>query len=110
MAPEATRTRPPCFCASSIRSGQEGTPPALTDEDRQILIVTSDSVKVRSGFLDRVANYCQTVEQLVAVFRHITPISFPAHEKFAVNDSPETKLHRLVDACREMIGSQGSDD
>ncbi|NCA13962.1 MAG: hypothetical protein EBS89_07485, partial [Proteobacteria bacterium] len=81
-----------------------GTPPALSDEDRKILIVTTETVKVRSGFLDRVASYCQSVDQLMAIFRHITPTSFPSHEKFALNDSPESKLHRLVDACREIIG------
>ena len=81
------------------------TPPApLTDEEREVAILTADSVKVKAGFLDRVATYCQSVDQLMAVFSVIQPIAYPTHQDFAKNDSEEFKLVRKLEACSDIIG------
>lgn len=85
--------------------GHGTAPTPLTDDERSLVIVTADSVKVKSGFLDRVATYCQSVDQLMAIFSLITPVAYPGYDKFAESDSDEERLNRKVEACREIIGS-----
>ena len=88
--------------------GSGAVPAPLTAEERLLLIVTADSVKVKSGFLDRVATYCQNIDQLMAIFALITPVAYPGYDKFAESDSDEERLNRKVDACREIIGNNRS--
>lgn len=90
--------------------GSGETPAAFTDEERANLIVNEDSVKVKAGFLDRVAGYCQTVDQLSAVFKIIKPTAYPTHWHFATSDSDETRLERKLDVCREIVGSWKKDN
>jgi uncharacterized membrane protein YkoI len=84
--------------------GKAPAPAPLTDEERELVIATADSVKVKAGFLDRVADYCQSVDQLMAIFSVIQPIAYPAHQAFAKNDSEEFKLVRKLEACSDIIG------
>lgn len=85
--------------------GSTPAPAAFTDDERNVLMVNEDSVKVKAGFLDRVAGYCQTVDQLAAVFKIIEPTAYPSHYHFAEHDNDERKLERKLEVCREVVGS-----
>lgn len=77
---------------------------ALTPAERALIIKRDPGIKVKAGFIGRVCNYVHSVEQLKAVFKVIVPIAYPAHQKFAVNDTPEARANRLKDATADIIG------
>lgn len=76
----------------------------LTDEERDLVLVHQDQMKVKPGFFDRVKGYCKTVEELKEVFGVITPVHFLSHAKFAVADTPQERQDRLVEAVGNFLG------
>jgi hypothetical protein len=77
---------------------------ALTVEERGLVIKRDPGIKVKADFYARVCSYCHSVEQLKAIFKVIVPIAYPTHQKFGINDSPETLAKRLVNAAADIIG------
>lgn len=77
---------------------------ALTPEDRAIILKRDPGIRVKADFYARVCSYCHSVEQLKAIFKVIIPIAYPAHPKFGINDSPELRTKRLVNAAADIIG------
>jgi hypothetical protein len=59
-------------------------------------------------FLDRVCNYANSFEELNAIMTMFVPVHFCRSVKFAVSDSHETKVERLIDEARAKIA--GSSD
>lgn len=92
------------FLTSKPDENGEATVQALTPEERSLIIKRDTGIKVKAGFYGRVCNYCHSVEQLKAVFKVVIPIAYPAHQKFGINDSPENRAKRLVNAAADVIG------
>lgn len=85
--------------------GSSKAPAPLTPDERALIVQRSAQMQIKAGFFDRVATYCQSVEQLMAVFMIIKPIVYPAYAKFAVNDSESEKLERKKEAVAEILGT-----
>jgi hypothetical protein len=79
-------------------------PEALTPEEKQLVTHFRSDVNVRAGFYDRVASYCQNIDQLMGVFKLIQPIVYPSYLKFAMADSEAEKSKRLVAVAKEIVG------
>ena len=92
------------FLTSPADEDGNCTVAALTPAERQLIIKRDSGIKVKAGFIGRVCNYCHSVDQLKAVFKVIVPIAYPAHQKFAINDTPERRAVRLKDAAADIIG------
>jgi hypothetical protein len=80
------------------------TPEALTIEEKKLVTSYRSDINVRAGFYDRVSSYCQSVEQLMAIFKLIQPIVYLAYLKYAVQDSEKEKAERLTEVAREIVG------
>jgi hypothetical protein len=63
-----------------------------------------NNVDVKKGFLDRVCSYVSSIEQLKAIFTVIKPIIWPGQVKFAVNDNPTEKNHRMWMEAKDILG------
>lgn len=77
---------------------------ALTPEERALVVKRDPGIKVKAGFYQRVCSYVRSADQLKAVFQVIVPIAYPAHHKYAINDTPEERAGRLVKAAADIIG------
>lgn len=83
----------------------KGTPPCLTEQEQSMIVVQRDSVKVKAGFYARVATYCRSPEQVMAIFSLIQPVVYPAHHKFALSDTVTEQAERRIQAAAEIIGA-----
>lgn len=62
-------------------------------------------------FLDRVCNYANTFEELNAIMTMFVPVHFCRSVKFAVSDSRDDKIDRLISEAKSTIaGSSGVSD
>ena len=61
-----------------------------------------------SKFLDRICNYANTFEELNAIMTMFVPVHFCRSVKFAVSDSHDLKIERLMNEARSAIS--GSSD
>ena len=80
---------------------------AFTDEERQVILSSKDKCKVRDGegFLHRIAHRAKTKQQLEAFLKHfVTPVHFPSHAKFAINDTSEARNRRMVNEAAGILG------
>jgi hypothetical protein len=82
----------------------------FTESEQAMIIERDPGVQVKSGFLDRVATYCQSLDQLLAIFSVIQPIFYPSYAKFAVNDDQKIKTNRLIEAASCILGSNNQDN
>jgi hypothetical protein len=82
--------------------GQKTEP--ITEEERAVVLVNQPSIQVKHGFLDRVANYCKTAEQLHGVFTVITPVAYAKGGKFGISDTTDEIRTRLVTMAAEILG------
>jgi hypothetical protein len=76
----------------------------LTDEERDLVLVHQDQMKVKPGFFDRVKGYCESVDDLKRVFKVIVPVYFLSHAKFALSDTPQERHNRLTEAVGSILG------
>lgn len=92
------------FLVAQATPGENVEVEPLTPAERALIIKRDPGIKVKSGFLGRICNYAHSVDQLKAIFKVIVPIAYPAHQKFAINDTPESRANRLKDAVGDIIG------
>ena len=78
----------------------------LTNEEKAALINRDNGVTVRNGFLERVCTYAKNADQLLAIFKMIQPVVYPAYPKFAVSDNPVDQGNRKIAAAAEILGTQ----
>jgi hypothetical protein len=76
----------------------------LTDEEREVTIRTTSKIVVKKGFLERIITYANTLDEIKAIFKVITPISFPSHPKFGISDTPPVRSARLVRSAADILG------
>ena len=62
-------------------------------------------ITVKSGFYNRVATYVQNVDQLLAIFKVIQPVVYPAYPKFAQSDTVVNQTERKKAAADDIIGT-----
>ena len=85
-------------------NGDMNNPPEpFTPEERSIVVKRDTGVVVRAGFYSRVATYAENVEQLIGIFKVIVPVHYPAHAKFAVNDTACQVGVRKVEIASEIL-------
>ena len=83
---------------------------ALTPQEKATVVKTDPGVVVKTDFYARVASYCETAEQLSAVFAVIKPIAYPSHVKFAIGDSDVKRTQRKISAASDIMTRNSSDD
>lgn len=83
--------------------GTEPVPDPLTPEERELVMDRSPNATVRAGFLNRVANYVRSVDQLMAVFGVIQPKVYPSYLEYAVSDDAATKSARKQGALKGIL-------
>ena len=93
-----------------VWDGTGDTPEPLTPDEQAIVIESRNGVTVKGGFYDRVATYCQNVQQLLGVFKVIKPIFAMGFLKFALSDTETDKTRRKIEAAAEILGTTTSDD
>lgn len=76
----------------------------FTDEEAEELLELKPQVKVKTGFLTRVTNYVNNLDQLRIVFSIIIPVHFPQIKKFAASDTAEEKNRRHLETAADIIG------
>ena len=89
------------FLTASGKTTIEG----LTDDEKIALIHRDSGVTLRDGFLERVCAYAKSVDQLIAIFNLIKPVSYPAYPKFAVGDNPVEQSNRKIAAAADILGT-----
>jgi hypothetical protein len=82
--------------------GQKTEP--ITEEERAVVLLNQPNIQVKHGFLDRVANYCKTAEQLHGVFTVVSPVAYARAGKFGISDTSDEIRTRLVTAAAEILG------
>ena len=93
-----------------VWDGTGDAPEALTPDEQAIAIESRYGVTVRGGFYDRVATYCQNVDQLLGVFKVVKPIFSMGFLKFAVSDTSTDKTRRLIESAAEILGTSTTDN
>lgn len=78
-------------------------PEPLTPDEKRVALSQAPAVTVKSGFVDRVADYCSTVDQVLGVFQLLIPKYYPAHMKFAVSDGVASQSGRRISAASEIL-------
>ena len=81
------------------------TPTALTPEEKAMVVERSPGMSVKAEFYNRVCNYAQNVDQLMAIFKVIIPICYPVYAKFAINDTETDKTQRKIAAAADILGT-----
>lgn len=74
----------------------------LTDEERAVSVQKIEVVSVKDGILERIKQYCNSVQQLVMLFKVIRPTNFVSHVKVE-GLTPEQEVDWLVESARELI-------
>ncbi len=77
----------------------------LTPEELALARTTIGSTKVKEGFLARVCQYCNTEEQLAAVFQVIQPQQSFKGAEFGINDAEDVRRERLLDFANDVLGT-----
>lgn len=98
------------LAALALWDGTGDAPEALTPEEKGLVFVRKNGLSAAAGFYDRVATYCQNVDQLMAIFKIVKPIAYPVYAKFAMNDSPADKTRRLIESAADILGTATFDD
>ncbi len=83
----------------------DGTVKPPTPEEQQLGLEVKPNCRVKSGFLERVAGYAQTKEQLSAIFKVIAPVAFAKGGKFGISDSLDEKNTRLLQEAAKILGT-----
>jgi hypothetical protein len=78
----------------------------LTEREREIVVVKEDRIKVKDGFLARVRLYCISLEEVKAIFRIIVPTNYLSHVQWAIQDTPEQKIDRMVKEFTSLVGEK----
>ena len=91
--------------AAFLSASSQVTLDALTNEEKLVLISRDSGVSVRYGFLERVTNYAKSADDLLSIFRLISPVVYPAYPKYAVSDTPMDQSKRKVLAAADIIGA-----
>lgn len=76
-----------------------------TQAERELGLEIKPNCRVKSGFLERVAGYAQTKDQLSAIFKVITPVAFAKGGKFGISDSLDEKNTRLLQEAAKILGT-----
>lgn len=93
-----------------VWDGTGDVPEPLTPDEQAIVIESRYGVTVRGGFYDRVATYCQNVQQLLGVFKVIKPIFAMGFLKFALSDTETDKTRRKIEAAADILGTETSEN
>ena len=108
-ADEASQVAGKKLAALLMWQGADPAPEPLTLEEKALVIDRSPSIAVKAGFYDRVATYCNSVDELMAVFSVIQPIAYPGYPKFAMNDTDTDKTARKIKAAADILGTETTD-
>lgn len=103
-ADEATKNAGRKLISLVMWDGSGAAPEALTVEEKRLVTNFKTGLNVRAGFYDRVAGYCQNLDQLRAVFTLIKPIVSLAYLKWGMQDSETDKAKRMLIVAKEIIG------
>ncbi len=76
----------------------------FTDEEADELLEYKAQLKVKTGFLSRVTQYVNSLEQLRMVFSIVKPVRFPQAKKFAAADNAEERNRRLLSTACDILG------
>jgi hypothetical protein len=91
--------------AALIRwTGEGDTPEPLSVGEKGIVLDRSQNVQVKAGFWSRMKTYCRSEQQVRDLFKVIQPVVYPAHLKFAKNDSVTDVANRKIAAAAEILG------
>lgn len=82
----------------------------LTAAEKALIMERDSGITVKAGFYDRVATYCQNVDQLMAIFKVIQPIVYPAYPKFAMSDTAVNQMQRKIAAAADILGTVADKD
>jgi hypothetical protein len=63
-------------------------------------------LKDKANFLNRVCNYCHSVDHLDAVLQLIKPVAYVKGAKCAVSSSTDEKNHRLIASAADILGAE----
>ena len=77
----------------------------LTPAEKALIMERDSGITVKSGFYNRVATYVQNVDQLLAIFKVIQPVVYPAYPKFAQSDTVVNQTERKKAAADDIIGT-----
>jgi hypothetical protein len=77
----------------------------LTKEERLLVTVVKESIKIKDGFLQRLKLYCKDETEVKLVLKVISPVHFVSHIKVGVNDTPEERVNRLIGYATEIFKS-----
>lgn len=81
-----------------------GRPPEpLTDLEKQAALIFKNSVEIRPGFLDRIHQYVRSPQEILAIFKLITPSVFPTRLEFGINEDDFEKAVRKLDFSVEVL-------
>ena len=80
-------------------------PEPLTEKENILLIDMSNKVQVKAGFLERVAQYCKTKEQLVLVLTIFKPTMYASHVQFGLEQNDNKKNERQNKIAQRIINS-----
>ena len=75
-------------------------------DEINLIVKKQNSIKPKAGFLDRLAGYCESAEDVNNVFKVVKPINFISSVKFGINDDPQAKATRLIEATAEIVGAE----
>ena len=103
--------------SQGVTEDENGESLDLTDQEWGALgEVISSGVKHgvelvdKSNFLERVCDYCHSLDQLDGVFSVIVPQQALSGIKFAVGDSTETRNNRLIEEAAAILGAELGED
>jgi hypothetical protein len=105
-ASDENKTAGAKFAALLLWDGTGDQPEPLTPEEKQLVIQRSPGMTVKQGFYDRVATYCQNKTQLLAIFKVIQPIIYPASPKFAESSTLTERTKRKIEAAADILGTE----
>lgn len=98
------------FIRAAANPGEMVTVEPLTPAEKALIMERDSGITVKSGFYNRVATYVQNVDQLLAVFKIIQPIVYPAYPKFAMSDTAVNQTQRKIAAAADILGTVAANE
>jgi hypothetical protein len=84
--------------------GDEEEVEPLTPEERKAATYKTTKFVVKGGFLERAANYCESVEELEALLLVIQPQKKLSHTKFAKSDTESGRHKKMLEVFANFLG------
>jgi hypothetical protein len=78
----------------------------MTPDERAKILKSQQVVKLKSGFIERSLQYCESADQLCRLLQFVNLTLVTRSVSFAEGDPTSVQLERMAETVREFLGTE----